>query len=77
MQPKKTEHVSQRLRRFARAREAVSALEYAILVGIIAVAVGGALVLFGGNIKTAIGNIGPKVSAVTTPAIPTAPAPTP
>ena len=73
MQTKKTKHVSRRLRRFARAREAVSALEYAILIGVIAVAVGAALVLFSGNIKTAIGAIGGKVGAVTTPAIQTTP----
>ena len=73
MQTKKTKHVSRRLRRFARAREAVSALEYAILIGVIAVAVGAALVLFSGNIKTAIGAIGGKVGAVTAPAIPMTP----
>ena len=59
----KTKHVSRRFRRFGRANEAVSALEYAILVGVIAVAVGLALTTFGGNIKTGIEKIGEKVKA--------------
>ena len=67
-------HKSRWFRRFARANEAVSALEYAILVGVIAVAIGTALVAFSGNIKTALGNIGAKVNAVTVTAVPTAPA---
>ena len=37
MGTKKTRHISRRFRRFVRANEAVSALEYAILVGVIAV----------------------------------------
>ena len=41
-------HISRRLRRFARANEAVSALEYAILVGIIAVAIAGVITAFSG-----------------------------
>lgn len=58
----KVQHVSRRLRRFTRANEAVSALEYAILVGVITVAVGAALVAFSGNIDTAIKGIGAKVA---------------
>ena len=58
-----SKHKSRRFRRFARANEAVSALEYAILVGVIAVAVGAALVAFGGNVKTAISTIGGKVTS--------------
>ena len=42
----KTKHVSRRFRRFAKANEAVSALEYAILVGVIAVGVAAALATF-------------------------------
>ena len=38
-----TKHVSRRFRRFAKANEAVSALEYAILVGVIAVGIAAAL----------------------------------
>lgn len=64
-----TKHKSRRFRRFTKANEAVSALEYAILVGIVAVAIGAALFAFGGKIKTAITTIGGKVGAVTTPAI--------
>ena len=37
-----SKHKSRRFRRFLKANEAVSALEYAILVGVIAVAVGAA-----------------------------------
>ena len=62
-------HKSRRLRRFAKANEAVSALEYAILVGVIAVAVGAAIFTFGGKISTGIGEIGDKVGAVSTPAV--------
>ncbi len=51
--------------RFIRQTRAVSALEYAILVGIIAVAVGAALATFGGNITTAIQTIGTSVSKTT------------
>ena len=40
--------------RYLRNNHAVSALEYAILVGIIAVALSAALVTFSGNIKTAM-----------------------
>ena len=43
---------------------AVSALEYAILVGVIAIAISAALVTFGDNIETALTNIGGKVAAV-------------
>ena len=73
----KTKHKPRRFRRFAWANEAVSALEYAILVGIIAVAVGGALVLFGGKITQALTTIGATIGSTSTPAVPTAPAPTP
>ena len=50
-----------RLGRFARAGEAVSALEYAILVGIIAVAMAAAILAFSGNLSTAISNIGTEI----------------
>ena len=66
-------HKSRRFRRFLRANKAVSALEYAILVGVIAVAVGAALLAFGGKIGIAIGNIGTKVNAVNTGTIQTTP----
>ena len=47
--------------RFVRQTRAVSALEYAILVGIIAVAVGGALATFGDNIGKALDTVGKSV----------------
>ena len=58
-----TKHKSRFFRRFVRANEAVSALEYAILVGVIAVAVGTAIFAFGGKIQTAINNLGTGVEA--------------
>ena len=54
-------NLSRRLRRFLRERKGVSALEYAILVGVIAVGIGGALVLFEGQVSTAIDGIGDVV----------------
>ena len=59
-------HKSRRLRRFLRANEAVSALEYAILVGVIAVAVGAAIVAFSGNLSTAMSAIGGDVAKIET-----------
>ena len=43
-------------------KEAVSALEYAILVGVIAVAIAAALATFSGNITTALTQIGTQIS---------------
>ena len=60
----KTRHISRRFRRFAKANEAVSALEYAILVGVITIGVAGALVTFAGDIETAIEGIGDKVEGI-------------
>lgn len=54
------------VRRFLRIDEAVSALEYAILVGVIAVAIGAALLTFSADISTAITSIGDKVEKVDT-----------
>ena len=54
-------HVSRRLRRFARANEAVSALEYAILVAVIAVGIGAALVTFSESIENFLGDVGTEV----------------
>ena len=47
-------HISRRFRRFLRANEAVSALEYAILAGVVAVGVGGAMITFGTDIQNAL-----------------------
>ena len=62
VETKKTKHISRRFRRFLRANEAVSALEYALLVGVIATVIAGALVTFSGTIKTALTTIGAEVT---------------
>ena len=46
MVAKTTKHWSRQLRRFIRANEAVSALEYAALVGVVVVGIGAALGTF-------------------------------
>ena len=51
---------------YLRHNRAVSALEYAILVGAIAVAMGTALAAFSGNIGDALTKIGTAVSGTTT-----------
>lgn len=61
----KKKHVSRRLRRFPKANEAVSALEYAILVGVIAVGIAAALAAFESNIEKALKTIGDKIGATT------------
>ena len=66
----KVKNLLQFFRRFLRAREAVSALEYAILVGVIVAAVGAALVTFSGNIKTAMTTVGGSVAGIAAPTIP-------
>ena len=58
----KTKLRPRRFGRFLRAREAVSALEYAILVGVVAVAIGLAIVTFSGDLTTAIEGIGDNVT---------------
>ena len=65
MKPTKTKHISRRLRRFVRTNEAVSALEYALLVGVVAIALGAALVTFTGNIETALTTIGTTIKGQT------------
>ena len=64
----KTKHVSRRFRRFTKANEAVSALEYAILVGVIAVGIGAALAAFSTDITNALNAIGTSMEGVTTSA---------
>lgn len=49
--------------RYLRNTRAVSALEYAILVGIIAVVISAALVTFSGNLTPVLKNVGDKVKA--------------
>ena len=53
------------LSRFVRANKAVSALEYAILVGVIVAGVGAALLTFSDNIEKALTTVGTGVSKVT------------
>ena len=65
---KTKKHVSRRLRRFARANEAVSALEYAILVGVIAVGIGATLLTFETEVEEAIDNIGGQIDGINVPA---------
>ena len=60
----------QRIKVFVRDSKAVSALEYALLVGIIAVAIGAAMFTFSESIKTAINAIGTDIAGTTSPGIP-------
>ena len=61
-----------RLPGFVRSGEGASALEYAILVGIVAVVLAVALTTFSGNLRTAITNIGTGVGNTTPPSTPDA-----
>lgn len=60
----KTKHLSRRFRGFARADEAVSALEYAILVGVVVVAVAAALALFTGQIEALLARVGVDIQGI-------------
>ena len=57
--------VSRRFRRFLESTRGVSAIEYALLVGLVAVAIGAAIVTFSGDVQTAITGIGDQVSSIT------------
>ena len=59
-------HKSRRFRRFLKANEAVSALEYAILIGVIAVGMGAAILAFEAQIDNVIAAIGTDVSNIST-----------
>ena len=52
---------------FLRSRKAASALEYTILVGLTLAGVVAVLVAFADDVHSPIGDIGSKVSTVTTP----------
>ena len=54
------------IRRFLRAEEGVSALEYAILVGVISVGVVAAIVTLGGDIVDLLGQASTNVGAAET-----------
>ena len=64
-----SKHKSRRFRRFLRANEAVSALEYALLVGIVATALAVAITTFSDSVSTALGNIGTAISSGGAPAV--------
>ena len=64
MMKQTSKHKSRRFRRFLKAKEAVSALEYAILVGVIAIAVGAAIFSFSGDLSSAITAIGTEVTDI-------------
>lgn len=49
--------------RFLRADKAVSALEYAVLAGVVVAGVGGAVVAFTGDVQDAMENLGTNVTA--------------
>ena len=53
-----------RIRRFFGADDAVSTLEYAMMVGLIATAVGAAIVTFSDDVQTAIANVGDQVGLI-------------
>ena len=53
--------ILRRCGRFLRCERAVSALEYAILAGVILSVVGAAIVTFSGNISTAITDLGGEI----------------
>ena len=55
-------HVSRRFRRFLWANEAVSALEYAILVGVVAVGIGATVATFWDSVEDGIEQIGGEVA---------------
>ena len=61
----KTMNLPRPLRRFLRKDDGVSVIEYALLVGIVAGAMGAIIVTFGGNISTAVGNIGGQLATTT------------
>lgn len=54
-------HMATSLRRFVHNCRAVSALEYAILVGVVTVAIGAAVATFSSDLQTVIEDIGDSV----------------
>lgn len=56
-------HKSRHFRRFLKANEAVSALEYALVVGVIATGLALALVAFEAELTAALATIGGQVNA--------------
>jgi Flp pilus assembly pilin Flp len=64
MVAKTTKHRSRRFRRFIRANEAVSALEYAVLVGVVVVGIGAALGTFTDQIKNGLSKAGNSIAGI-------------
>ena len=58
----KLKNVMRAVARFAREKAAVSALEYAIVVGVVVAGVGGAVYAFTGTVDSAIDTIGTQVT---------------
>ena len=58
------EAVFGRLRGFVRNARAVSAIEYALLVGLVAVAIGAGLLAFGDDLQAALAGIGGQVTSM-------------
>ena len=58
----KLKNVMRAVARFAREKAAVSALEYAIVVGVVVAGVGGAVYAFTGTVETAVTTIGTQVT---------------
>ena len=56
---------TKKVNRYLRNTCGVSALEYAILVGVVAIAISAALVTFGTNLTTAVKAIGDNVATTT------------
>ena len=65
----KVKNILRAVARFTRAKEGVSAMEYAIVVGIVVAGVGGAVWAFTGDVETAIATVGDKLgeTAATAP----------
>ena len=59
----KVKNILRAVARFARAKEAVSAMEYAIVVGVVVAGVGGAVVAFTDSVETAIDDIATNVTS--------------
>lgn len=75
----KIQTLSLQCRRFLKATAAVSALEYAILVGVVTVAIGAAVATFSDDLQAVIEEIGDDVATrgnlVDTSTAPAAPSP--
>ena len=62
MKTNRMKRISRRFRRFLRANEAVSAMEYSILAGVIVVGIGAAVITFGNEIEAAIASMQSQVT---------------